>query len=265
MNHRLTICPLMEAAGEMIRSVLDAEHTGAVLEKGADSANLVTVYDTAVQEYLIRELLLAYPDARFLAEEQDNDPAVLSSPRCFIIDPIDGTANFIHGYRRSAISLAMLEHGEIVFGAVYDPYLFEMFTAERGCGALCNGEPIRVSDRTPEHAMTVFGPAPYYKDTLGAKTFTLAEALYRKTRDIRRSGSAALDLCYLAAGRCDIFFELTLSPWDIAAGILLIREAGGVITSLDGSPISLAGGSPVLAANPACYPLLLSEAKKATR
>ena len=260
MNHRFTICPLLETAGDVIRSAGDVEHFGNVTEKGADAANLVTHYDTAVQGYLLRELTERYPGACFLAEEKENDPAVLGAERCFVIDPIDGTANFIHGYRRSAISLAMLEHGEITFAAVYDPYLCEMFTAERGRGAFLNGEEIHVSRRTPEHAMTVFGTCPYYKDTLGARSFRLAEALYRKTRDIRRSGTAALDLAYVAAGRCDMFFELMLSPWDFAAGILLIREAGGVITDLAGAPLSLAAPTPVLAANAACHEFLMAEA-----
>ncbi len=260
MSHRVTICPLIEEAGNIIRSAVDVEHSGSVLEKGADAANLVTRYDTAVQEYLLRELTARYPDALFLAEEQENDPAVLTSARCFVIDPIDGTANFIHGFRRSVISLAMLEHGVITFAAIYDPYLTEMFTAERGGGAFLNGEPIRVSPRTPEHALTSFGTCPYYKDTLGAPTFRLAEALYRKTRDVRRAGAAALDLAYVAAGRCDIFFELLLSPWDIAAGILLVEEAGGIVTDLDGAPLSLAAPTPVLAANPACHEFLKTEA-----
>ena len=164
MNHRFTICPLLETAGDVILSAGDVEHFGGVSEKGADAANLVTRYDSAVQEYLVRELTARYPDAAFMAEEQENDPAVLAAPRCFVIDPIDGTANFIHGYRRSAISLAMLEHGEITFAAVYDPFLSEMFTATRGGGAFVNGEEIHVSPRPPEHALTVFGTSPYYKE-----------------------------------------------------------------------------------------------------
>ena len=259
MNHRFTICPLLETAGDVILSAGDVEHFGGVSEKGADAANLVTRYDGAVQEYLVRELTARYPDAAFMAEEQENDPVVFAAPRCFVIDPIDGTANFIHGYRRSAISLAMLEHGEITFAAVYDPFLSEMFTAARGGGAFVNGEEIHVSPRPPEHALTVFGTSPYYKEELGVPSFRLAEALYRKTRDVRRSGSAALDLAYLAAGRCDIFFELLLSPWDIAAGILLIREAGGIITTTDGAPLTLTRAEPVIAANPTCYDFVKNE------
>lgn len=265
MNYRFTVCPLLETAGDILRSAVDVERSGCVSEKGADAANLVTRYDTAVQEYLLRELSARYPGTCFLAEEQENDPTVLNAERCFVIDPIDGTANFIHGYRRSVISLAMLEGGVTTFAAIYDPYLAEMFTAERGGGAMLNGEPIRVSPRIPEHAMTSFGTCPYYKDTLGTPTFRLAESLYRKTRDVRRAGAAALDLAYVAAGRCDIFFELLLSPWDIAAGILLVEEAGGRVTDLDGTPLSLAAPTPVLASNAVCHDFLMAEAAAACR
>ncbi|MBO7761469.1 MAG: inositol monophosphatase [Clostridia bacterium] len=263
MSHRDIITPLLLEAGRIIRTATLVETAGGVTEKGADSANLVTYYDTAVQAYLIEHLRAAYPDAAFMAEEQENDPAVLAAERCFIIDPIDGTANFIHGYRRSAISLAMLERGEIVLAAVHDPYLDETFTAERGKGAYLNGTPIQVSERKPRNALCVFGTAPYGKEKFGAATFRLAEALFRGTRDVRRSGSAALDLAHVAAGRCDLFFELALSPWDIAAGILLIREAGGIITDLNGAPLSLSAPTPVLAANPACYEFLKAEAAAA--
>lgn len=259
-SYETAICPLLREAGRRILSACDVEHTGRVSEKGEDAANLVTAYDTAVQEYLVRELSALYPGARFLAEEQENDPAVLGAECCFVIDPIDGTANFVHGLRCSAISLSLLTHGEAVFAAVYDPYLDELFTAVRGGGAFLNGRRILVASRPPHRAMTVFGTSPYAKERYAAPTFRLAEALFRKTRDVRRSGSAALDLAHLAAGRIDVFFELTLSPWDIAAGILLIREAGGRITDLAGDPPGLGGTTSVLAASAACYDFLFAEA-----
>lgn len=252
------ILRLMRRAGRMIRR---ADPAGGISMKDGDTANLVTVYDKAVQDYLEGALLRLYPEAHFMAEEQENDPAVLLADRCFVIDPIDGTANFVHGFCRSAISVAMLSHGEVVFGAIYDPYLDEMFYATLGGGAFLNGRPIRVSDRAMKDALTVFGTTPYEKEEYGACSFALAEALFRKTRDVRRSGSAALDLAAVAAGRCDIFFEMMLSPWDIAAGMLLVREAGGTVTDMHGAPLSLAGRVPVIAANRACYAPLLSEVK----
>ena len=261
-EHESRIAPLVLQAGRMILDARDVEMTGRVTEKAEDAANLVTAYDKAVQDYLVSALTALYPDACFLAEEQENDAAVLTAPRCFVIDPIDGTANFIHGLCHSSVSLAMLESGKIVFGAVYDPYLDELYTATLGGGAYLNGRRISVSGRTPRHAMTVFGTSPYQKERFGNATFRLAEALCRKTRDVRRSGSAALDLAAVAAGRADIFFELALSPWDMAAGLLLIREAGGTVTGLDGAHLELGGDAAgVLAANPACYGFLLTEAR----
>ena len=120
INKEKRVLRLVRRAGRMIRSARLT--SGGVFQKGADPANLVTVYDTAVQDYLERGLLRLYPDAVFMAEEQENDPAVLMAERCFVIDPIDGTANFVHGLSRSVISVAMLSRGEVVMGLVYDLY-----------------------------------------------------------------------------------------------------------------------------------------------
>ena len=254
--------PLLREAGRRMLAADNDDIDAAAQLKNENPANLVTAYDTAIQEYLKAELLLLFPEAVFLAEEQENDKSVLGAARCFVIDPIDGTANFIHGYRRSCISLAMLENGIITAGAVYDPYNDELFYAERGRGTTVNGRPVRVAKRPPEGAMAVFGTAPYYKDIYGKGTFAMAEAIFRKTRDVRRSGTAAIDLAYVAAGRCDMFFEFILSPWDIAAGILLISEAGGIATDMRGNPLTLEAPVSVMAASPACYPTLAAEAKK---
>ena len=251
------ILRIMRRAGKTVRRADLA--SGGVFKKGEDTANLVTVYDRAVQEYLKREILRLYPEAVFMAEEQENDPAVISADCCFVIDPIDGTANFVHGMKRSAISVGLLSHGEAVFGAVYDPYLDEMFYATRGGGTFVNGRPISVSSRPPQDALTVFGTTPYEKE-YAPVTFALAEVLFCKTRDVRRSGVAALDMAYVAAGRCDMYVEWHLSPWDIAAGILLVREAGGVVSDLDGGEPSRVGRTSVCAATPVCYDFLLHEA-----
>ena len=256
-DYERDILPLLRRAGAHILSADLAG--GGVSEKGGDSANLVTVYDRAVQDELCTALLALYPDAVFMAEEQENDPAVLTAPICFIIDPIDGTANFVHGCRRSAISLAVKEGGVTVFGAVYDPYLDEMFYATLGGGAFINGKPMAVADRPPTQGLAVFGTAPYQKDRYGAATFALAERIYRTARDVRRSGSAALDLAYVAAGRYDMYFELSLSPWDIAAGLLLVREAGGTVTDVRGDEPPLATVTSVVAASPASHSYLLAE------
>ena len=220
-------------------------------------ANFVTVYDVAIQDFLMQEIQKQIPTACFIAEEQENDTSILSREYCFLIDPIDGTTNFICDYHHSAISVALFSYGVPVFGAVYDPYLNELFWAERGKGAYLNEKPIHTSDRPLSLAMVAFGSAPYYKEELGDMTFGLLQKLFLCCSDIRRCGSAALDLAYLAAGRNDIFFEYRLSPWDIAAGALLITEAGGVISDMNGTPIDYTTPTPVIAANAQIYPTLL--------
>lgn len=254
------IIPLMRRAGKIMLEAHDIESQNSLKEKG-DAANLVTIYDVAVQNFLMTEITNAIPEAYFIAEEKENDPSVLNGKYCFIIDPIDGTANFTHEYRHSCISLALFSYGEAVFSAVYNPYQDELFSATKGGGAFVNGRKIRVAERDFAHSIVAFGTSPYYKNTLGEKTFKLANTLYLQCSDLRRSGAAALDLAYVAAGRNDIFFECVLSPWDIAAGYLLIKEAGGIITDMEGNEISFAAPSPVLAATPSVYNQLLNVVK----
>ena len=223
----------------------------------AGDANFVTKYDVQIQEFLIGSFKSFFPDASFIAEEQDNHADALAAEKCFIIDPIDGTTNFIHDYRFSCVSVALFSHGEPLFGAVYNPYLDEMFCAERGKGAYLNGRRIKVSDRPTASAVIGFGTSPYYKQKLGDPTFALCRELFLLGADLRRTGSAALDLAYLAAGRIDLFFELLLSPWDIAAGYLLVTEAGGTVSDLHGKSIDFSSPCPVLAGTPTTYRDLL--------
>ena len=255
------IAEIVRRAGDIILSAHNVEDDGAVKEKHGDAANMVTKYDVAVQEFLIGEITAILPDASFIAEEKENDPEVLNRRHCFIIDPIDGTANFVHDYRHSCISLALISHGAVEFAVVYDPYQSEMFTAERDGGAYLNGKRISVSSREAAHSIVTFGTSPYYKTELGDKTFELCKKIFYITSDLRRSGSAALDLAYVAAGRIDMFFELVLSPWDYAAGILLVNEAGGKISDMQGNAPSLCAPTPIIAANAEVYDTLLSITK----
>ena len=255
------ITPLIRQAGKMMLDARNVESSENITVKPGD-ANFVTVYDVAIQEFLIKEIQKQIPEADFIAEEQKNDSSILSHQYCFLIDPIDGTTNFISDYHHSAISVAMFSYGTPVFGAVYDPYQNELFLAEQGKGAYLNGTPIHTSKRPLELALVAFGTAPYYKKQCGEKTFQLLKELFLCCSDVRRCGSAALDLAYLAAGRNDIFFECILSPWDIAAGALLITEAGGVISDMNGNPIDYANPTPVIAANAQIYPTLLQKVQK---
>jgi myo-inositol-1(or 4)-monophosphatase len=259
-NYAETIKFLMKEAGKIILSAHIDRQDGVTEKEG--NANFVTVYDVKTQDYLIDGIKKAIPDAVFMAEEQDNDTSVLNAGHCFIIDPIDGTTNFIRDCKHSCISVAMLERGVTVFGAVYDPYLDELFTAERGKGAFLNGKRITVSETPFNKAICGYGTAPYYRDTLGDKTFEVCKKLFMSCADVRRCGSAALDLAYLAAGRYDLFFECRLSPWDYAAGVLLIEEAGGKITDMSGEPLVLDKPCSVMASSQKLYPELYRTVNK---
>ena len=210
--------------------------------------DFVTNVDVTVQETLKAQLASLAPEIQFMGEEQDNSRLDWHRP-CWILDPVDGTTNLIHSFRHSAISLALAEGGQIVFGVVYNPYSGECFTARRGQGAFCNGSPIRVSgaDRL-EDSLLCAGTVPGRRE-LADKAFCQMRNLYNVCQDIRRTGCASLDLCWVACGRLDGYVELFLQPWDYAAGLLIVNEAGGRITAPDGSPLSLCQGGPLLASN----------------
>ena len=221
-------------------------------EKGG-TFNYVTEYDVKVQSFLEAELSALVPGAHFFAEEDDENERVLSDGYTFIIDPIDGTSNFIHGMGNSAISVALFKDKEAEFGAVYLPYTREMFYAEKGGGAFCNGEPIRVSELELNQALSIFGTSPYMRDTMSGAVTELMHGLLIRSVDVRRFGAAAADLCHVACGRAAAFCEMYLSPWDYAAGNLILTEAGGIVTRFDGSPVSYTQKSSILASNKKAY------------
>ena len=238
-------------AGKMILSAHDIERDIKV-KPGDD--NFATVWDSDVQCALLARLTAILPEAAVLAEEDGLDKAP-DAEILYIVDPIDGTTNFIHGCRHSAVSVGVVSGGEPVFGCVYNPYLDEMFYARRGCGAyLCRGgstEKLSVSRRPLYDALVCFGTTPYDK-TKARQTFDLVCDIFTKCRDVRRGGSAALDICYVAAGRFDLFFKLSLSPWDFSAASLILREAGGIITDIDGGAIPYADKTSAVASNGIC-------------
>ncbi len=190
-------------------------------------ANFVTNIDREVEDYLQQALLSLVPGSQIIGEEKEN--SALSDAPTWIVDPVDGTTNLIHGYRFSAVSIALCEKQRPVAGLIWQPYMKEMFYAEAGRGATMNGKEIHVSEHSFDKALISFGTSPYHSE-LAEKSMKLALAYLHKCADIRRSGSAALDLAWLACGRHDAFFELTLKPWDYAAGCLIVQEAGGVVS-----------------------------------
>ncbi len=251
---------VIRAAGELMRRVPDEVRENPAEKVG--SANFVTAYDLAVQEQLKAALTPLFPDAVFLAEEDGESRAALGGGYTFIIDPIDGTTNFMCGYDTSAISVGLLWDGCPIFGAVYDPYRDEYFMATAGGGATCNRKPIRVSSRPLTRAIVAIGSAPYQKSFLAPTTMAMTADLYLTFADFRRSGSAALDICHVAAGRTDAYCEPILAPWDYAAGSLILAEAGGIGTDFRGRPLAQGVPTACVFGSPTGHPAALSVCRK---
>lgn len=239
---------IIKKAGGMILAA-DLEH--ADVEVKSTRGDLRTNYDTAVEEFLRRELALVLPEAQFIGEESGLQKRE-ADKYCFIVDPIDGTANFTWDYHHSAVSIALAKGERILAGLVYNPYLDELFHARAGEGAYLNGRLIQVSQRSLRDGLICFGTSPYDK-TKAAATFSLARLLYEKSLDVRRSGSAALDLCYVACGRCDIFYEMSLYPWDYAAAALIVTEAGGMLATMEGEELRFSDRTTLVAGGPPAF------------
>ena len=236
----------VQAVQEAGACLSDPAAVHSIRTKG--ETDYVTNVDLAVQELLRERLAALAPDVQFMGEEQDNTGLDWSRP-CWILDPVDGTTNLIHNFRHSAVSLALSEAGQIIFGVVYNPYSGECFTARRGGGAFQNGALIHVSDVSRlEDSLLSAGTVPGRRE-LADTAFRQMRALYDRCQDVRRTGCASLDLCWVACGRLDGYVELSLQPWDYAAGMLIVAEAGGRVTAPDGSPLSLCQGGPLLASN----------------
>ena len=237
------------AAGALIRGA--AGRAADVRDKGVH--DLVTETDEAAQRIILAELCEAFPDYDVLAEEGATDADVVAHRQAYdrprwIIDPIDGTTNFTHGVPPYCVSIALQDGGDLVLGVVYEVALDELFVAVRGHGCIVNGAPARVSETDTLDCSLVTTGFPFREfDYLDAYLDVL-EGFMRGTRGIRRPGSAAADLAYVACGRFDAFFEAGLAPWDVAAGIVLVREAGGRVEGLveDADPLF---GAQVLATN----------------
>ena len=234
------IIPIIREAGRIVLSARDA---AARTREKTSAADLVTEYDLAVETFLKEKLPPLVPGSVFFGEEEEEN-ADPSRGWAFI----DGTTNFVRGLRQSAVSVALAHDGTVEYGVVYDPYKDEMFSARRGGGAFLNGQPVRVSRRPIEQGVFGMGTAIYRREYL-EPTMRLTEQLFRRSCDFRRLGAAALDLCNVACGRTDLFFEYSLCPWDQAAGSLIVTEAGGFVCTLEGGPLSLTDRCSVWASN----------------
>ncbi len=221
-------------------------------------ADYVTNVDQTVQSYIAGKLKEWFPYIDFMGEEKDNRDVNFDGP-VWILDPIDGTTNLIHDFRHSAVSLALYENREGLIGLVYQPYTDELFYGKKGEGAFLNGQPISVSKaKTLEDSLIAVGTSPYRKD-LARDNFELFTRIFLECQDIRRTGSAALDLAYTACGRLEAYIEKNLKPWDFAAGALIVKEAGGQVFTYDGSPLSVERPCDVAAGNGIIQQILIEK------
>ena len=246
---------------ESAKIMMEAEDHRINSIQKSGTANFVTEYDVRVQEFLKEKFSSLIPNCKFLAEEKGEDENPLQDDYTFIIDPIDGTTNFILGRRASCISVCLLKDKKPIIGGVYDPYSNRYYSAVVGCGAYCNRKKITVSDRKNRSAIASLGTSPYHRDTMGKPVTEIMYGLLMNFGDIRRIGSAALELCAVACGETDVYCEPLLSPWDFAAGKLIITEAGGIITNFEGEELIDGIETSVLASTPVSYETVLSIVK----
>lgn len=222
------VIPIVREAGSLL---LERRGADAIREKAA--SDFVTEVDYAVQRTICGELAKRWPQVQFMGEERDNSDIDFTRPY-WVLDPVDGTTNLIHDFHASVISLALVIDHEPQFGIILNPYTDELFTAVRGQGAYLNGQPIHVSGaKSLSEALVFTGTAPYRRDQ-AEENFLRIMRVYLNSHDVRRFGTTALELCYLACGRADGYFEFGVKPWDIAAGILILREAGGEAVTVEG-------------------------------
>ena len=233
-------------------AVFKDAHAGKIDNK-LNTRDFVTDYDKRVQNYIFSKLNELYPDAVLVGEEsgslQDYDTLNVNA---FIVDPIDGTSNFVNELAHSSVSIAYVEKGVVKAGVVYNPYKEQLYTATIGNGAYLNGKKMHVNDLSLAQGLVGFGTAVYYDELIEETKRIFGEVLV-KCNDLRRMGSAAIDLAIVAQGGFAAFFESRLCPWDYAATILFIKEAGGIITDFKGNELPLNKKSSVLAGNKTAY------------
>ena len=217
------------AGNVLLRSINKLDALNVVQKERMDYASEV---DSDAEKVIIKELRRAYPDYGFVGEESG---AQINGRYTFVIDPLDGTSNYLRGFPHWCVSIALVEGGEVQHGVIFDPLRNELFTASRGSGAVLNDKRIRVSERKDIAGATLTTGFPPRERATAPAQLECVRELLRSAEDIRRTGSAALDLAYVACGRSDGYFEAGVKPWDIAAGVLLVREAGGRVCDFRGA------------------------------
>lgn len=232
---------------ELIETAAEAaKQAGIILQRKVNTAlqidlkgrvNLVTEADRQSEETIINIIAATFPDHQILSEERPFKES--QSDFKWIIDPLDGTTNFVHGFPFFSVSIGLEYQNELLLGVVLAPMLNETFTAFKHHGAFLNGQPIQVS-KVDKLSSSLLGTGfPYEENASFHRNFELFRKIYPQTQGVRRAGSAAIDLCYTACGRLDGFWELELNAWDVAAGALIVQEAGGQLRNMDGSSFSI--------------------------
>lgn len=240
------------AAGDIIVRAMDRVDLLNITPKGRN--DYVSEVDRHAENEIVQTLLKAYPSHACLGEENGRQgPA--RADYVWVIDPLDGTTNFLHGFPQFSVSIALTYRGRLERGVVYDPLKQELFSAERGGGATLNNRRMRVAKQTGMTGSLLGTGIPFKDQSYMDAYLGMLRDLVKDSAGIRRAGSAALDLAYVAAGRLDGFWEIGLKQWDMAAGVLLIQEAGGIVTDLEGGDKYLETGS-ILTANPKLHPVM---------
>lgn len=247
-----------EAAGAITLSRLGELSNPEIHAK--EPKDFVTEVDRQCEATITSIIISAFPDDSLLCEEGTLNEG--TSGRTWIIDPLDGTLNFIHSFPVFAISIALRgADGDLLAGVVYQPVLRELFTAAKGKGAYLNGERISISDRDSKESFLIATGLPFKEYHYLDSYVGMLKEVIRDSAGIRRAGSASIDLAYTAAGRFDGFWEYRLYPWDFAAGVLLVREAGGIVTGFDGNS-DVFGHHSILAGSSITHPMLLDKAQR---
>ena len=240
------ILKVQEVVREAAKLFSNREATGQIKQKCA--FDYVTAVDEAVQEFMKQELGKLYPEIQFIGEESDNSEVDWDGA-AWVLDPVDGTTNLIHDYQNSAISLALMEKRELLLGVVYNPFVDEMYYAEKGKGSYLNGKRIFVSQaKKMNESLISVGTSPYHKDEAD-EIFRSFAKMYKDCQDLRRCGSAALDMAHVACGRIEAYTEKHLKIWDYAAAALLVREAGGRVLDYQGNDLTMEPMGNVVAGN----------------
>ena len=254
MNEQLvkTAVDCVTEAGDILLGYHNRIHTLQIEAKGR--FDYVTDADLAAQEIIVKLIRSRHPEHEILAEEDHGSPGQDASR--WLVDPLDGTTNFINGFPVFAVSVALEYESSIILGVIYDPCRRELFLAQKGQGATLNGRPLQISKRQMVEEALVATAFPWREKSVLPRYLEGFTQIFSRVSDVRRSGSAALDLAYVACGRCEGFWELGLSPWDIAAGHLLVLEAGGYISDFNGEDNHIWIGD-VVAGNPAIHAFLL--------